>query len=265
MSGLRRSGLLFVLLIAGVALQIGCACTKPDCGFGITAPQDGQTLPPGDVEVRLSPRGGNFCNFAAHGYDVRLDNGQPVRIPSATELSTRFPGVTAGEHTARADALDSLDRVVATASVRFRVEAPPAPAPPPPAPTPAPVVAPPAPETPDEMNRNGYLKDVFFDFDRYEIRADQRDPLSANAGWLTRNPEVQVTIEGHCDERGTRGYNLALGERRANAAKDYLVRTGVDAGRITTISYGKDRPFDPGHDETAWAKNRRAHFVVTGK
>jgi peptidoglycan-associated lipoprotein len=263
-SGLRRSGLLFVLLIASVGLQIGCACTKPDCGFGITAPHDGQTLPPGDVDVRLSPRGGNFCNFAAHRYEVRLDDGQPVQIASGADLSTRFPGVTAGEHTARADALDSSDRVVASASVRFRVEAPPAPAPPPPSAA-APVVAPPSSESPEEMNRKGYLKDVFFDFDRYEIRSDQRDPLSANAEWLSRHPEVPVTIEGHCDERGTRGYNQALGERRANAAKDYLVRSGVDAGRITTISYGKDRPFDQGHDETAWAKNRRAHFVVTGK
>ncbi|MEO6326860.1 MAG: peptidoglycan-associated lipoprotein Pal [Thermoanaerobaculia bacterium] len=264
MSGLRKSGLLFILLLASVALQIGCACTKPECGFGITAPTDGATLPQGDVEVRLSPRGGNFCNFAAHGYDVRLDNGQPMRVASSADLMTRFPNVGAGEHTVRAEALDSFDRVVATATVRFRIEAPP---PPPPAPTPAPApeVAPPASETPDEMNRKGYLKDVFFDFDRYEIRQDQRDPLSANAEWLSRHAEVQVTIEGHCDERGTRGYNLALGERRANAAKDYLVRSGVDASRITTISYGKDRPFDSGHDETAWAKNRRAHFVVTGK
>ena len=73
---------------------------------------------------------------------------------------------------------------------------------------------------------------------------------------------MAVTIEGHCDERGTNAYNLALGEKRANAAKDYLVSLGVDGGRITTISYGEEKPFDAGHDETAWTKNRRGHFVV---
>ena len=82
---------------------------------------------------------------------------------------------------------------------------------------------------------------------------------------LKRNPSWVVTIEGHCDERGTAEYNLALGERRANAARAYLVSLGIPADRLRTISYGKEFPFDPGHDEAAWARNRRAHFVVTQK
>jgi len=109
------------------------------------------------------------------------------------------------------------------------------------------------------------LKPAFFDYDKTDIRADARDVLAANATWLKKYPSVQLTVEGHTDERGTAQYNLALGDRRANAAKDYLVSLGVDASRVKTVSYGKERPFANGHDEDSWQKNRRAHFVVTGK
>jgi peptidoglycan-associated lipoprotein len=105
------------------------------------------------------------------------------------------------------------------------------------------------------------LSDVFFDFDQYNLSSEAKSTLEANARELKRVGDSGVTIEGHCDERGTKAYNLALGEKRANAAKDYLVTLGVTASRINTISYGKERPFDSGHDESAWAKNRRAHFV----
>ena len=116
-----------------------------------------------------------------------------------------------------------------------------------------------------EINRRHYLEDVFFDFDKAEIREDQRSTLAKDADWLKRYPTVRFRIEGHCDERGTREYNLALGERRASAAKEYLVSIGIDGSRTETVSYGKERPFDPGHDEAAWAKNRRAHFLVTAR
>lgn len=106
------------------------------------------------------------------------------------------------------------------------------------------------------------LKDVFYDFDKYDIKPTEAKKLQDDAVWIKKNPNVLVTIEGHCDERGTVEYNLALGERRAEAAKKYLVSLGVKASRLKTISYGKSKPFDPGHDEAAWAKNRRAHFVV---
>jgi len=106
------------------------------------------------------------------------------------------------------------------------------------------------------------LNDVFFAFDKYNLTSESKGILEENARELKEASDVQVTIEGHCDERGTKSYNLALGEKRANAAKDYLVALGVRSSRITVISYGKERPFDPGHNEAAWAKNRRGHFVI---
>jgi len=112
---------------------------------------------------------------------------------------------------------------------------------------------------------SGMLKPAFFDYDKADIRADARDVLAANATWLKKYPSVQFTVEGHTDERGTAQYNLALGDRRANAAKDYLVSLGVDASRVKTVSYGKERPFATGHEEDSWQKNRRANFVVTAK
>ena len=103
---------------------------------------------------------------------------------------------------------------------------------------------------------------VLFDFDRSTIRPDQRPILERQAAWMGRYPAVRVQVEGHTDERGTREYNLALGQRRANAARDVLVAGGVNGARITTISYGKDRPAALGSDEAAWAQNRRAVTVV---
>jgi len=104
------------------------------------------------------------------------------------------------------------------------------------------------------------LGTVYFDFDKYELRSDARDTLAANAEWLKSNPGIQIQIEGHCDERGTDEYNLALGERRANAVKSYLVSLGVGDARLFTISYGEEMPADTGHNRDAWAKNRRAQF-----
>jgi len=103
---------------------------------------------------------------------------------------------------------------------------------------------------------------VFFDLDDYGIDAQDQDTLRSQAQWLMQNPNVRVTIEGHCDERGTREYNLALGERRANAAKNYLASLGIEPSRISTISYGKERPVAMGSDEAAWAQNRRAVTVT---
>jgi peptidoglycan-associated lipoprotein len=103
---------------------------------------------------------------------------------------------------------------------------------------------------------------VFFDTDQYDLDDRDRATLEAQAAWLQRNPNVRVTIEGHADERGTRDYNLALGDRRANAAKNYLAARGISAGRMTVISYGKERPEALGSDESAWARNRRAVTVL---
>jgi peptidoglycan-associated lipoprotein len=105
------------------------------------------------------------------------------------------------------------------------------------------------------------LKDVFFDFDKHFIRDDARGPLKDNAKILKSNPGARITIEGHCDERGTIEYNVALGERRAKAVKKFLTDLGVDSGRMSIISYGKEKPFCTGHNEVCWQSNRRGHFV----
>ncbi|MGE5232715.1 MAG: peptidoglycan-associated lipoprotein Pal [Acidobacteriota bacterium] len=133
-----------------------------------------------------------------------------------------------------------------------------------------------ADKTPDPLSQDlqsvnsyvqaqGLVGDVFFDFDKYELKADARDRLAKNAQWLNAHPEFTITIEGHCDERGTSEYNLALGDRRANAAKEYLVSLGVTTARLRTISYGKERPFCTEHSESCWSQNRRAHFLLTGR
>jgi peptidoglycan-associated lipoprotein len=109
------------------------------------------------------------------------------------------------------------------------------------------------------------LKDVFFEFDKSDIRDDQKAALNENVGWLKANVRAKISIEGHCDERGTPEYNLALGERRAKAVKEYVVGAGIVPDRIATISYGKERPFVLGHDESAWKWNRRGHFVISEK
>lgn len=143
----------------------------------------------------------------------------------------------------------------------------------PPEPVAEPIVVPPEPvredaiasASLDDLNRNSPLKPVFFELDSSEIGGEGQTVLNANAAAMKRYATWTVTIEGHCDERGTAEYNLALGERRAIAARAYLVSLGIPADRLRTVSYGKEFPFDPGHDETAWAKNRRAHFVITVK
>jgi peptidoglycan-associated lipoprotein len=116
-----------------------------------------------------------------------------------------------------------------------------------------------------EVFESSLLKDIHFDFDKYDIRPGDTTILRENAALLKKYPKVKIQIEGHCDERGTVEYNLALGERRATSTKNYLVSLGISADRLSTISYGKERPLDPGHNEEAWTKNRRAHTVITAK
>ena len=158
---------------------------------------------------------------------------------------------------------------------------PPAPAPPPPpppvAPPPPPPPPPPAPprqltedeifaqKSLDQLNAERPLGDVFFDLDESSIRDDAKTSLSKNADWMKRWVSTSITVEGHCDSRGSSEYNLALGTRRANAVKDYLVGLGVNASRITVISKGKEQPFCSTEDESCWSQNRRGHFLITAK
>ncbi|MEW6377215.1 MAG: peptidoglycan-associated lipoprotein Pal [Thermodesulfobacteriota bacterium] len=116
-----------------------------------------------------------------------------------------------------------------------------------------------------EVLESKLLKDIHFDFDKYDIRPGDAAILKENAALLLKFPQGKIQIEGHCDERGTVEYNLALGERRANSTQKYLISLGISPDRISTISYGEERPVDPIHNEEAWAKNRRAHFVILSK
>jgi peptidoglycan-associated lipoprotein len=108
----------------------------------------------------------------------------------------------------------------------------------------------------------GVLKDIHFEYDKYNLTDEAANLMGINGEYLMTHPETRVLVEGHCDERGTEEYNLALGEKRALAVRDYLVRFGIARDRISIISYGEERPIEAGGDEIAWAKNRRAHFVV---
>lgn len=136
---------------------------------------------------------------------------------------------------------------------------------PPPAQTAAETPAPAKPVAGGGLSRETTpgLQRIHFDFDQSVIRADMRPILQSNYNYLSQRPGVQVRVEGHCDERGTTEYNLALGERRAKSAFQYLMDLGVDPNRMTVVSYGEEVPLDPGHNEDAWAKNRRAEFVET--
>ena len=115
----------------------------------------------------------------------------------------------------------------------------------------------------DQMKKGAPIfKDVLFEFNSYTVAPDYQGLINDVAAWLAQNQNAKLTVEGHCDERGTIEYNLALGEKRAEAVKNQLVKAGVNADRIKTVSYGKEMPVDPGHTEEAWAKNRRAHFKI---
>ena len=117
----------------------------------------------------------------------------------------------------------------------------------------------------DQINREKPLGTIYFDYDRALVRDDARAVLDGNAAWLKKFKTAKIMVEGHCDERGTEEYNLALGEKRAKAAQDYLLSTGISADRLKIISYGKSQPINPGHDESAWQMNRRAQFLVIEK
>jgi peptidoglycan-associated lipoprotein len=126
----------------------------------------------------------------------------------------------------------------------------------PPAATPAPAAK------PEQFVESPSLRDAYFDFDKYAIRPDAAAALDADAAWLKSNPDVKIVIEGHCDERGTNEYNIVLGDNRARGTRDYLMAHGVAADRMTTVSYGEERPVCTERNEGCWAKNRRAHFLA---
>jgi peptidoglycan-associated lipoprotein len=192
-----------------------------------------------------------------------VEKGQPVTLSwtsqDATDLDLQ-PGVgkvQASGSTSVAPQESTTYTLTATgpggtntATARVTVTSPPPPAPPPPAPK--------VSES-DMFTQN--IKDAYFDFDKADVRPDAQQALTSDADFLKAQAGIRFTIEGHCDERGSEEYNLGLGDRRATAAKNFLVNLGISADRMTTISYGKDRPFCTEHNEDCWQQNRRAHFV----
>jgi peptidoglycan-associated lipoprotein len=176
---------------------------------------------------------------------------------NATELTVAPEvGTVNAQGSTKVSPSDSTDYTItasgpggsATASARVTVTAPPPP--PPPAP---------APDINALWDKNVF--DSYFDFNKADIRPDARDALAKTADFLRNYPQVRATIEGHCDERGSTEYNLALGDRRANATKQYLVSLGISADRLSTVSFGKEKPFCSEHNESCWQQNRRGHFV----
>jgi peptidoglycan-associated lipoprotein len=256
----RRVG---VTLIAVAALFLGACTCQTGPAFRVSAPADGDTLSAEAckaVAVSVTSIEGTTCTFPPRAYEISVDGGTSQMVPAdKTPLAATFNDLATGSHTATAWAIGQNGKRRETASVKFTC----APPPPPPA-APAPAPPPPPPAVIDEPI-DKYIQDIFFDYDKAEIRADSREKLDMAAGWMKTHPGAEFLLEGHCDERGTREYNLALGDRRANATKDYLASLGVDPAKLKTISYGKERPFVEGHDESAWSKNRRTHFVLTKK
>ncbi len=196
--------------------------------------------------------------------DAGADQYAPDEYKSAEELLTKAKGEYDGRDykPAQADALSSknqadlarqraLDRKAAEAQTGKPAET-----------TTAYNVSSLGEQPVPEDQAKAALKDIHFSFDSADLDEAAKQALVGNAKWLSAHPEIKLVIEGHCDERGSEDYNLALGERRAKAVRDYLVSLGVEPGSLSIISYGETMPLDPGHDETAWAKNRRAHFAI---
>ena len=220
----------------GLATLLGAALFTFGCG-----PKK-VTAPPKPVEAPAAPA---RPTVTLQANPTSINKGESSTLSwnstDATQLSID-PGV--GAVTAQGSTkVTPSDSTTATAAVTVN-------APPPPTPTPAPV-----------RDFNQEVRDAYFDTDKADIRPDAREALSKTAAFLKSEPSIKVTIEGHCDERGSTEYNLGLGDRRASAVKQYLVSLGVSADRMTTVSFGKEKPVCLEHNETCWQQNRRGHFA----
>jgi peptidoglycan-associated lipoprotein len=255
---MRRSWYLLVLItIVASALLItapGCkkkvAATPPAPPKTEPAPPAPTPTPPAPtISLNVSPAAiekGQSTNLSwnsSNATNVTIDNGVGTVEPSGSRTISPSASTT---YKARATGQGGD----AVAETRVTVSAPVAATPPS-----APVLS-------DAEIFNRDIKDAFFDYDQYSIRKDAQDALQSDARMLNERPNIRITIEGHCDERGSEKYNIALGDRRANAAKEYLTRQGVNSSRIDSISYGKERNFCEEHNEGCWQLNRRAHLVM---
>ena len=246
---LRHVGRVALISLLSIA-AIGAGCKKPPVAVTPPPPPPPAAAPPARPTVTLQAA------------PATIQRGQATTLTWSSNNATALnltPGVgnVAPQGSTSVNPADSVTYTItatgpggmADASARVTVTPPP---PPPPPPAPQPSI--------DELfTRN--VKDAYFDYDKAAIRPDAREALSQTAQFLRSYPQVRVTIEGHCDERGSTEYNLALGDRRAQAAKDFLVSLGVTADRMDTISYGKERPACNDHNESCWQQNRRGHFV----
>ena len=229
------------------------APAAPEPGPGEAEVKPGTGVKEADVMSGASPSAGEA--------EVKPETPTPVKEPEATsgsEPQAQGADVGAVPGIATPSGAEPSPGGTASSAPAEPVTAPPVAAAPVESPSgPAVAQAPKAPEV--------SVKDIFFDFDQAMIRDDSRKTMADNVLWLKTNPAAKVTIEGHCDERGSSEYNLALGERRARVTRDFLVAAGIEANRVNTISFGKERPFVLGHDESAWKWNRRAHFTLSTK
>ncbi len=245
----KRKWTLLVLAVAAIAIVGGCKKKEvpaaPPAAAAPAPPQPQATLsvspdaiqPGGSATLTWSTQDAPNVNIDGIG-SVKPNGSQTVSPASSTtyHLTAQGPGGTA------------------EATARLTVSAPSAP----------PVEAPPQAEAPSPTEADLFqqnVKDIYFDYDKYDIRADDQPIITADAAFLAAHPEMKFTIEGHCDERGSTEYNLALGDNRANSAREALIKAGVKADRIKTISYGKEKPFCSEHTEECWQQNRRDHFV----
>ena len=238
-----------ILLISLLAVVIGVAGCKK---VVVTPPPTPQPPPPPPARPTVTLQASS--TFIQKGETVTLSwsstnatrlNLSPGVGEVAPEGSTRVTPDSTTTYTISATGPGGI----AEASARITVATPPPPPPPPPA------------ESIEDLFRKN-VQDAFFDFDKSDVRSDAREALTKTGQFLRSYSQVRVTIEGHCDERGSTEYNLALGDKRAQAAKQFLISLGVPAERMDTVSYGKERPFCTTHDEDCWQQNRRAHFVM---
>ncbi len=245
-----------VVLSALLILGTGCGRRTPtptpqrqaEAEAAAAAPPSA-ALPSPTITLRVSPAAiekGQSSTLAwntSNATGVTIDNGVGTVEPSGSREVRPSASTT---YMARASGPGGTS----VAEARITVTAPSA------------VTPPPLPSITDAEYFSANIKDAFFDYDQYSIREDARANLEAGARALKQRPSIKITIEGHCDERGSEKYNLALGDRRANAARDFLVGQGIDPSRIDTISYGEEQNFCDEHDEECWQLNRRAHIVM---
>ena len=233
-----------IALLAAMVFAVGCHKAKP---VPTPPPTAAPAPPPAEPTVTLKAvpdtiKKGDTTTLTWSSTNATQVNVAPDVGNVQPEGSTRVTPSDSTTYTATASGPGGS----ATATARVTVTAPPPP--------------PPAGPSVDELFLKE-VRDALFDFNKADIRPDAREALGKTAEFLRNYPQVRVTIEGHCDERGSTEYNLALGDRRANAAKQYLVSLGISADRMTTVSFGKEKPACGEHNEQCWQQNRRAHFV----